>query len=102
MATQFYFASKQDKICYPKNYFLDLMEYEGWHEMTVFKAEPHKVEGLFWCRFFDDHADKEDDPCGKQCRGYAPKNGQSGCCKNYSLKFYEPTDEVVVFKNKKS
>jgi hypothetical protein len=41
--------------------------------------------------------------CGKVCKYYNPKNGKSGCCKHYSLKFYEPTDKsITITKDEKN
>lgn len=98
MAEQFYFASKDDDICYHRSYFEGLMEYEGWDEMTLYKAKRQDVDGYFWCNHYEMVGEKSEGGCGMQCNAYAPKNGKSGCCKYYSLKMYEPTDETLLLR----
>ena len=96
--TDLYFTSKQDEECFSKEYFEGLMEYEGWDEMTLFKAKRQNINGFFWCNYYSNVGDKSEGGCGFQCKGYKPRNGKSGCCKHYSLKLYEPTDETLTLK----
>lgn len=93
---KYYFADKSDTICYPLQYHKNLLEFEGWDELELFEAEPNKVDGFFWCHYYDSVGDKSESPCGKLCEGYAPKNGKCGCCKYYSLIFYEATDKTKI------
>jgi hypothetical protein len=96
MAEQLYFASKNDEICYHRSYFERLMEFENFDEMILYKAKRQDVDVFFWCNHFESIGAKGN--CGLECRAYTPKNGKNGCCKHYSLKLYEPTDETLVMR----
>lgn len=98
MKKQFYFASKDDEMCYEKSYFKSVMEYEGWSEMTLYKAISQYVSDMFWCNHFSAVLDQSENQCGFHCKGYVPKNGKSGCCKHFSKKLYEPSDETLIIK----
>jgi hypothetical protein len=96
-----YFASRYDEFCYPLSYFQEHLEYGGEYEgeeMKLYKAVRSDVPGFFWCCFYDTVFEKDEDTCGKPCKGYAPRNGKSGCCKHYSLKLYECSDEFIILK----
>jgi len=96
MKTQYYFASKNDEICYNKQYFLNLMDFEGWTEMEVFKAEPYKSTDTFWCRCDCFCGEDSKDSCGKQCPNYEPRNKISGCCKYYSRIMYALAEKITL------
>jgi hypothetical protein len=64
--------------------------------MKLFEAIEQKgVEGYFWCNHFEAVSEKDGMTCGKMCNSYAPRNGKSGCCTHYSLKFYEPSEKTL-------
>jgi len=66
-------------------------------ELTLYEAQRlQDVDGFFWCRFYEEPMDKTEGGCGKNCEGYKPRNGFNGCCRHYSLKFYEPTDKCIT------
>jgi hypothetical protein len=92
----YYFASRYDEFCYPLSYFKELLEQRD--EMKLIKAVRSDMPGFFWCNFYDFLGDKSEDICGKLCKGYAPRNGKSGCCKHYSKKLYECSDEFIILK----
>lgn len=99
MAKQYYFASKDDELCYEKSHFEDLMKEEGLSEMTLFKAQKQEgIDDFFWCKYYSLVGAKSEGTCGKNCGEYSPKNGVSGCCKHYSTKFYEASDETITIK----
>ena len=97
---KYYFASKDDEMCYSMNYFKELMEYEGFDEIELIKAKRYYGEDYFWCKEFYTFEERSDNDCGKWSDGYAPRNGKSGCCKHYSLIFYEPSDKIFKLKTK--
>ena len=100
MKIDLYFTSRDEELCYPKSYFEAIMDYEGWNEMTVYKAKKQLVKGFFYCKHFEMMGEKSEGWCGRECKAYAPRNGKNGCCKHYSLKFYEPSDETLIIRKK--
>lgn len=95
---EYYFASKDDEICYSLLYFKDLMEYEGYDEMILFKAVKQDVDGYFWCKYYQQPSERNEFTCGKWCDHYDPRNGISGICKLYSTQFFEASDETITIK----
>ena len=59
-------------------------------EITVYKAEPVKVDGYMYCKL---HGAGEDGNCGKICTDYIPRNGKRGMCK-YRGKLYQAGQKV--------
>ena len=98
MSKKLYFKNRDDEKCYPLNYFKWLLDYDNLDEITVYEAQPQDIEGFFWCREYEEAMDKNEGGCGLECKGYFPRNGIKGCCKHYSLKFYEPTDKYLTIR----
>lgn len=93
---KYYFKSKDDTTCYPLTYFKWLMNFEGWSELTLYEAKRQDAPGYFYCKEYQEPMDKDEGGCGKACENYLPRNGKSGCCIHYSVKFYEPTYKTIV------
>ena len=98
MSKKLYFKDGDDEKCYQLSYFKWLLDYDNLDEITVYEAQPQDVEGFFWCREYEAVMDKNEGGCGWSCKGYLPRNGFNGCCKHYSLKFYEPTDKCLTIR----
>ena len=96
MSLKLYFKTNVDERCLPLSYFTWLMDFDYLHDLTLYEAERQDVDGFFWCREYEAPMDKNEGGCGKDCEFYIPRNGKSGCCKHYSLKFYEPSDKVKI------
>jgi len=96
MKKQLYFEDIDSNICRSEEYFQNIMKRDGLQEMKVLEAFPYREEGLFWCYIAHEVADKSDQPCGKECNHYEPRNGKSGCCKHYTRQFYHHGDEVTL------
>lgn len=96
MKKKLYFRYGDDDICYPLSYFKWLLDFEGLDKLTVCEAQKQDINGFFWCKKFSAPMDINEGGCGRSCKGYVPRNGFNGCCKNYSLNFYEPTDNYVT------
>lgn len=96
MSKKLYFKDGDDEKCYPLSYFKWLLDYDNLDEITVCEAQKQDVEGFYWCREYEAAMDKNEGSCGWECKGYLPRNGLNGCCKHYSLKFYEPTDKCLT------
>ena len=96
MKKQFYYENKDAEICFTEEYFIDKMESEGIKEMTVLKAVPDKIPGIFWCKCECFCGDDSKDTCGKQCKAYEPRNGKSGCCRHYTTKLYIYGEKITI------
>jgi hypothetical protein len=92
------YFKEDDEMCYPLSYFKWLLDYENLEELTLYEAQRQDVPDYFWCREHQLPIEKSKGGCGKVCEFYKPKNSKSGCCKHYSLKFYEPTDKVLTIR----
>lgn len=93
-----YFKDGDDEKCYPLSYFRWLLDHENLDEITVREAQKQDVYGYFWCREYDAAMDKNKGGCGWVCEGYLLRNGFNGCCKHYSLNFFEPTDKCLTIR----
>lgn len=97
MKTKFYFESKDDEICFSKEYFDEKMIERNITSMEVFEAIQDRIEGVFWCKiheFFLDRGVKG--MCGKECEHYKPINGKNGKCKYHSLKMFYAGEKITL------
>ena len=96
-----YFGNESDEFCYNEKYFQNLMIETNSDSCTVYEAEKEKIEGVFFCKEFQEWGDKGEGTCGILCDEYSPRNGKSGCCRHYSNINYSAGKEVILnFKNK--
>mgnify|MGYP000968237924 FL=1 len=93
MKSKLYFLTADAELCYKGEY---LLEEAGVDELEVYSANPIKDDSLFYCKEFESCGEKGE--CGKDCEGYEPRNGKSGCCKHLG-QLYEHGDKVII-KNK--
>ena len=93
-----FFESKYDEICHDESYFQCQMKYEKLKEINVFKAEPYKEKGIFWCSEYSFYGDGTDEYCGKKngCDEYEPRNRKNGRCKFHSVNLYTHGDEIIL------
>ena len=96
MKEQYYFEYSDSEVCYQKSYFEDEMRDNEITEMEVYEAHPDKTSGCFWCKVQHFCGDDSRDTCGKQCNEYEPRNGKSGCCKNYTTTLYMHGDKITL------
>lgn len=98
MRKNLYFLTAHDDICHHELYFRQIMRDEGLTEIEVFKAEPFKIKGIFWCSEHGFCGDGSENYCGKvnDCKQYQPRNGKSGCCVFHSSILYEHGDKVTL------
>jgi hypothetical protein len=89
-----YFEDAHDEICFNLDYFTDGMK-EG-ESKVVYECVPEKISGYAWCSHFGEVLDINEKTCGKSCKFYEPRNGKSGCCKDYTTTFYGVGDAVVL------
>lgn len=67
-------------MCYPFTYHYYNAREEGLTEIELFEAIPDKADDFFWCRHYSNIGLTQDKLCGKNCAGYAPRNGKTGIC----------------------
>ena len=94
-----YFEDEDGEMCYSEDYFQQLMKDNENTEIEVYEAVKEKIAGIFWCGKLDFCGDKTfeyDNPCGKQCEEYAPRNGVSGCCRYYKTNLYYAGDKITL------
>jgi len=96
MKTTYYFRSKDDGICYTKEYFIEEMAFDGLTEMEVYGAIPDDPGNFFFCIEHQFCGEKGDGLCGKDCKEYVPRNGIKGCCKHYSVRTYIHGNKVKL------
>lgn len=92
---EFYFKRPDDERCYELDSIIDDDEYEGLTEIKLWEAIPYKVIGVFWCHAVYEPTTDSDNPCGRHCDDYAPRNGRSGICKHKDRRFYRPGKEFI-------
>jgi len=93
--TKLYVASLSDELCYPLSRHLEGARHEGWETIELYECHPEKVPGIGWCHEFEAYIEKGENPCGRLCPKYAPRNGRAGCCKHYTATTYDSGDKVV-------
>jgi hypothetical protein len=96
MKIQYYFEDENSEMCFTKGYFEVKMLRDGVTEMEVFKAIPDKEKGIFWCKHENSCGDSTEGTCGKNCEFYVPRNGKSGCCKDYTNIIYIWGEKVTL------
>jgi hypothetical protein len=98
MKEKFYFQFKDSEICYNKAYFDEYMKDDQLNAIEVYRAEKCRIYGAFWCKKhkFCGDTGSWDNPCGKECDGYKPRNKKNGCCIHYSPVLYEHGEKVVL------
>ena len=82
-----YYENELSEYCFEESYFQQLMKEKSLKEIEVYEAIPEKIEGLFYCKEFQEFGETGEG-CGKTCDKYTPRNGKSGCCKYFSNKSY--------------
>lgn len=95
---KYYFRDIEDEHCFQKEYWLSEMKAEKLEELDLFEANPTWENDFFYCKAISEVCEKGE--CGKQCNDYAPRNGNSGCCKHFG-KLYEIGEEVTLYINGK-
>lgn len=95
-AKRFYFLSKDGELCYTLEYVRSYMSWNELDSITIYPAIRTTVPNVFWCNKYELVGDKSEGSCGKECQGYKPKNGKSGCCIHCSRKMYEPSVEPIT------
>lgn len=88
--TDYFFSGEDEEICYPLWKHLMWAREKDEKEVTVYKAEPIKVNGYMYCKL---HGAGEDGNCGKICDDYIPRNGKRGMCKHRG-KLYQAGQKV--------
>lgn len=73
------------------------MEETGISEMDLWLAERVTNSPYFYCQHYGEVGERSEGSCGKICKGYKPRNGKSGICKNYGYT-YEQTDRCFTLK----
>ena len=102
MSKKLYLSEEiDDENVYTREGMLAEMEERGLTELKIFETKREKIEGIFYCKEFQEFTDKSnefDNPCGKICGSYSPRNGKSGRCRHHSPYSHEPTDKFIVLK----
>lgn len=96
VSTRFFFR-EDDVSCYKLDAHIDYMLFNGIKEMDLFLAEREINAPYFFCKHFGEVGEKSEGGCNRLCKGYEPKNGKSGTCKNYGYT-YEQTDRCFTLK----
>ena len=83
--------------CYTLRAILAIMKENGLTEVRAYEAKAEKIENVFYCRAVGTFTDTAyDNPCGKQCEDYSPRNGKSGRCRYHDVYSYDKTDKMIV------
>jgi|GEM_PF-1597093 len=81
---QLYFRNEDSELCYGLKQHLEEALEEGLETITLFEAHPDPDKDYFWCQSDSSVCFSNDNPCGKHCTDYEPKNGKFGICKHKS------------------
>lgn len=94
---QMYFCPDiSEEYCYALNYIVDEMNELDLQQVTVARAVRETETEYFFCKAIDTPLVKDlDEPCGKSCADYEPRNGKNGCCKHRGF-CYKPGDEYTL------
>jgi len=84
-----------EEKAYTKSYLIDEMKERELFGIIVSEAVRLSNIDHFFCKYFGLVIMKEDEPCGKECAYYEPRNGKRGCCKNRGF-CYEPGKEFIL------
>ncbi len=84
---RYYFSSDNEENCHTLDCFLEQLG-GGCDEITIYPAIMLTRESFFFCQKYS-VAGEVGDGCGKECKGYSPRNGKNGRCR-YSQNCYEP------------
>lgn len=96
MKHKYYFERSDSEICYSVDHFKDIMKYDKIDELEVYEAIPEIFKDIFWCKVECFCGDDSKDSCGKQCKSYNPRNGKSGCCKNFTHHLFAHGEKTVL------
>ena len=96
VSTRFFFR-KDDESCWKLDAHIDYMLFNGITEIDLFLAERETNAPYFFCKHFGEVGEKSEGGCGKLCKGYEARNGNSGACKHYGYT-YEQTDRCFTLK----
>ncbi len=95
MSMKLYFDGN-DALCRTLPHHKELMELNGFTEITLNEAKISRVTGFFFCKAYFEMCESNGS-CGKQCEYYIPRNKKSGCCRHWG-NLYEPTDKQITIK----
>jgi hypothetical protein len=90
-----YFEEEDGELCYTAEQIKERAE-PGIKEIEVFQAIEYKEKGLFWCKTYKICVENSQKTCSKQCEGYKPKNGKTGCCKAYTRTLHSHGKKVIL------
>ncbi len=97
---KYYFEAEDAEGCYTKDYFLNQLDEDN-PEIEVFEAVKERIADIFWCNEHEFCGDKSsDNPCGKYCKEYDPRNGVSGCCRHYRTNLYYAGEKITLKREK--
>jgi hypothetical protein len=91
-----YFSDFDEEMSYTLDNIIEEMKERELTECKVFEAIRELKTHYFFCKAVQECCDKIDDnPCGKNCNDYEPRNGKSGCCKHRGF-CYIPGNEFKI------
>jgi len=95
--SKLYFCDLSENRALELNSILDEMKEQDLKEKKVSEAKIVYGGEFFYCRSVREVLTKPpvDESCGEACLDYSPRNGKSGCCKNYR-NVYEPGEEYLL------
>ena len=94
--TKYYFESSSDEICYSESYFLEMMVENKTSAIELYEAIPEKIEGIGYCLKYCEVMEQSENPCGKHCDHYNPRNGKSGICRSWTNTVYSHGEKIVL------
>ena len=77
---RYYFEIGSDEGCMPLSQHIETSK-EFKTDIKLEEAEIEYNTDYFYCSFYSDCMLKEDLYCGSACKGYKPRNGKNGRCK---------------------
>lgn len=92
-----FFFRDDNELCWKLDAHIDYMMFNGLVEIDLYLAERVTNTSYFFCKHFVEVGEKSEGGCGKMCKGYAARNGNSGACKHYGYT-YEKTDRCFTLK----
>lgn len=97
MKKSFYFLTEDDEICYTEEHYQAVMECDNLTQIEVYKAEPMKEKGIFWCSAYSFCGDGTFENCGKtNCDEYEPRNGKNGRCRFHSVNLFAHGEKTIL------
>jgi len=101
-----YFSNSihEGMFCHTKNDILEEMWDRGLNELIVYEAIRELHTPYFFCKHYNEIGltIEGEIGCGKECEGYKPRNGKSGCCQHRGFCYVRGNKFKLLIDGKRS